>query len=81
LPCHFSGSNKAAEAHLRASLTYDAHSTVSHFFLAELLLDEHRDAEARAELQAVLNAPFNAAWAPEDADYKGRARALLATLK
>lgn len=81
VPGVFGGSNKKAEAHLRASLRYDPHSTVTHFFLAELLIDEHRIAEARAELQQVLDAPFNSAWAPEDNDYKTRARALLASLK
>src|SRR4029077_15538896 len=37
VPGLFGGSNTKAEAHLRASLKYDAHSTVSRFFLAELL--------------------------------------------
>ena len=81
VPGLFGGSNKTAEAHLRASLTYDPHSTVTHFFLAELFIDEHRTAEARAELQQVIDAPFNPSWAPEDGDYKARARALLASLK
>ncbi|HEX4346001.1 MAG TPA: TRAP transporter TatT component family protein [Vicinamibacterales bacterium] len=81
VPGLFGGSSKNAESHLRASLTYDPHSTVTHFFLAELLVDEHRNNEARAELQQVLDAPFDAAWAPEDNDYKMRARSLLASLK
>jgi hypothetical protein len=81
VPGLFGGSNRRAEEHLRASLAYDPHSTVTHFFLAELLVDEHRTAEARQELQLVLNAPFNEEWAPEDQDFKDRARALSARLK
>jgi len=80
VPRLFGGNRRRAEDHLRASLKYDPYSTVSHFFLAELLLDEDRTDEARRELRAVLDAPFNPAWAPEDADYKARARALIATL-
>ena len=81
VPALFGGSNKLAEEHLRASLAYDPNSTVTHFFLAELFVDEHRKNEARAELQLVMNAPLSTEWAPEDEDYKARARALAATLK
>jgi tetratricopeptide (TPR) repeat protein len=81
VPGLFGGSNKKAEAHLRASLKYDERSAVSHFFLAELLIDEGRTNEARAELQKVLDAPINPEWAPEDADYKEKARTLLSKLK
>ena len=77
VPALFGGSKTQAEAHLRASLKYDPHSTVSHFFLAELLIDQGRKSEARAELQKVIDAPFNAQWAPEDKEYKDKARALL----
>lgn len=77
VPGLFGGSKTQAEAHLRASLKYDPNSTVSHYFLAELLLDVGRKAEARAELQKVIDAPFNAQWAPEDREYKDKARALL----
>ena len=68
VPALFGGSNKRAEQHLRASLAYDPQSTVTHFFLAELLIDQRRKDEARAELQKVLDAPFNADWAAEDRD-------------
>jgi hypothetical protein len=81
VPGLFGGSNTRAEEHLRASLTYDPHSTVTHYFLAELLIDEHRKEAARAELQQVIDAPFNPEWAPEDRDYKRRAQTLLASLK
>ena len=81
VPRLFGGSNRKAEEHLRESLNYDENSTMSRFFLAELLLDENRKAEARAELQKVLDAPINPEYAPEDRDYKEKARALLGTLK
>lgn len=77
VPGLFGGSKTLAEQHLRTSLKYDPNSTVSHFFLAELLLDQGRAGEARTELQAVIDAPLNAQWAPEDREYKEKARALL----
>jgi tetratricopeptide (TPR) repeat protein len=81
VPGLLGGSRKQAEDHLRASLTYNPNSTVSHFFLAELLLDAGRTGEARAELQKVLDAPHDPVWAPEDQDFKEKARAKLSSLK
>jgi tetratricopeptide (TPR) repeat protein len=78
VPRLFGGSNKEAEKHLRASLQYNPNSTASHFFLAEVLLDDGRAAEARGELQKVLDAPLDPAWMPEDQEFKEKARALLA---
>ena len=77
----FGGSHKHAEQHLRASLRYNDNSTASHFFLAELLIDENRTADARLELQKVLDAPFDPQWTPEDREYKDKAQKLLASLK
>src|SRR5687767_13096843 len=59
VPRLFGGSNKRAEEHLRASLKYDENSTISRFFLAEVLIDENRRQEARAELQRVVDAPLS----------------------
>ena len=81
VPRLFGGSNKRAQEHLRASLKYDATSTISRFFLAEVLLDEDRRPEARAELQKVIDAPLSEEWAPEDQEYKDKAAALLARIK
>jgi hypothetical protein len=77
VPGFLGGSKTLAEQHLRASLKYDPNSTVSHFFLAELLIDQRRTGEARTELQAVIDAPLSEQWAPEDREYKEKARALL----
>jgi tetratricopeptide (TPR) repeat protein len=77
VPALFGGSHKESEAHLRASLKYNPNSTASHYFLAELLLNEGRNEEARAELQKVIDAPINPDWAPEDREFKQKAARLL----
>ena len=81
VPGLFGGSNKKSEEHLRKSLGYDANSTVSHFFLAQTLLDEDRNAEAIEELKKVLAAPYDADWEPEDREYKQKASDLLSKIR
>jgi tetratricopeptide (TPR) repeat protein len=81
VPSLFGGSHKEAEAHLRASLSYNPNSTASHFFLAEVLLDDGRKDDARGELQKIIEAPIDPEWAPEDRDFKEKARNTLASLK
>lgn len=80
VPGLFGGSNGKSESHLRKSLTYDPDSTASHYFLAETLEDEGKKAEARAELQRVLDAPFDPDWTPEDREFKAKARTLMEKL-
>jgi tetratricopeptide (TPR) repeat protein len=77
VPRLFGGSKDKADEHLRRSLTYNPNSSSSHFFLAELLLERGRRAEARAELEKVLVASSGPDWAPEDAEFKSQARELL----
>jgi hypothetical protein len=81
VPGLFGGSHTRAIEHLRASLTYNPHSTVSLYFLAEVLLDDGKKAEGRTTLQQVIDAPFDPEWEPEDQEYKAKARSLLATLR
>jgi hypothetical protein len=81
VPTFLGGSRKLAEEHLRASLKYNPNSTVSHVFLAELLIADRREADARAELESALAAPFDPEWDPENQEYKQKATALLAKLK
>lgn len=81
VPALFGGSKKKSEEHLRRSLTYDANSTASLFFLAETLIALDRDAEARATLEKLLAAPTNPEWAPEDREFKDKARRLWATMR
>jgi len=81
VPGLFGGSRQKAEEHLRRSLTYNQNSIVSHYFLAELLLDMDRRAEAIAELQKVLDLAVDPDWGPEDREFKQQAQRLLLTLK
>jgi hypothetical protein len=81
VPGLFGGSNKKSEEHLRKSLTYYPNSSASRYFLAETLIDMDRTPEARAELQKLIDAPAHPDWAPEDREFKEKARRLLATLK
>src|SRR5688572_2724651 len=78
VPGLFGGDKKKAEAHLRKSLTYNPDSTVSHFFLAETLLELDRDSEAIHELQKVIDAPLDPEFTPDDREYKKKAGDLLA---
>jgi tetratricopeptide (TPR) repeat protein len=80
VPGLFGGSDTKAIDHLRRSLTYNPDSIISHFFLAEALLDMNRSADGRAELQKVLDLPLSEEWAPEDREFKQKARARLARL-
>ena len=77
VPGLFGGSTSKAEEHLRQSLKYGPNSTASHFFLAELLFDDHRPDEARAEVKKVLDAPLDPDWTPEDREFKAKAGLLL----
>ena len=81
VPRLLGGDRKKAEAHLRQSLTYNANSTPSHYFLGELLQDDGRKNEARAEFQKVIDAPLSQMWAPEDQEFKEKARKALTTLR
>jgi tetratricopeptide (TPR) repeat protein len=81
VPGLFGGSNKKAEEHYRAALKENPISTATHFYYAELLEDMGRKQEARAEAQAVLDAPLDPFWGPEDRDFKEKAKALLNKLK
>ena len=77
VPGLFGGSRQKAIVHLQQSLVYNPGSTASHFFLAEVYLDSNRRADARAELQNVLDAPLDPEWTPEDLEFKAKARMLL----
>ena len=81
VPSISGGSHKLSEQHLRESLKYNDNSTASHFFLAELFIDDGRKADARVELQKVLDALLDPQWTPEDREFKAKAQKLLATLK
>jgi tetratricopeptide (TPR) repeat protein len=77
VPGLLGGSNTLAEEHLRASLKYNPNNTASRYLLAEVLLDDDRNSEARDELRAVIDAPLDPDWTPEDQEFKDKARKLL----
>ena len=52
----------------------------SRYFLAETLSALNRTAEAREELQHVLQARVHADWIPEDQEWKEKAQRLRQTL-
>ena len=80
VPGLFGGDLEKSEALFRRGLAVDAHHTGLRVGLARTLIKRGRPAEARRELQAVLDerAPSNLAdWTVKDVS---EARALLATL-
>lgn len=81
VPRLFGGSKDKSIEHLKQSLTYDPSSTASHFFLAETYLEMDRKDEARQEARKVIDLPVNPAWAPEDREFKQKAKALLERLR
>jgi tetratricopeptide (TPR) repeat protein len=81
VPRLFGGSDQKSVEHLQGSLAYDPNSCASRYFLAETLIEMNRRDEAHAELQKVLDAPINPEWAPEDGEFKEKARVLLEKTK
>ena len=81
VPRLFGGSKDKSVEHLKQSLTYDAASTASHYFLAETYLEMDRKDEARQELLKVIELPINPTWAPEDREFKQKAKTLLDRLR
>jgi len=80
VPGLFGGDVRKSETHLRRALGYKPDSVISLLFLAETLLELDRKPDARAALQAAIDAPPDPEWAPEDARFKAQARTLLASL-
>ena len=81
VPGLFGGSKKKSEEHLRKSLTYNANSIASRFFLSETLLEMDRKADAIAELQRIAELQPDPDWIPEDREFKQKAARLLTTLR
>ena len=81
VPRLFGGSKDQSVEHLKKSLTYDPASTASHYFLAETYLEMDRKEDARQEAQNVLDLPVNPQWAPEDREFKQKAKTLIDRLK
>ena len=81
VPGLFGGNKKKSEEHLRKSLTYNANSIASRFFLSETLLEMDRKADAIAELQRITELQPDPDWIPEDREFKQKASRLLTTLR
>jgi hypothetical protein len=81
VPRLFGGSKDKSVEHLKQSLTYDPTSAASRYFLAETYVEMGRTNDARQEAQAVIDGPINSEWAPEDREFKQKARTLLARLR
>ena len=81
VPRLFGGSKDKSVEHLKQSLTYDPTSLASLYFLAETYLEMDRKSEARQEAQKVIDGPIHAEWAPEDREFKQKAKALLERLR
>lgn len=81
VPRLFGGSKDKGIEHLKASLAHAPQSTATHFFLAEQYLDMDKKDDARREAQAVLDAPLDPDWTPEDREFKQKAKELLQKIK
>ncbi|HEX7778509.1 MAG TPA: TRAP transporter TatT component family protein [Vicinamibacterales bacterium] len=81
VPGLFGGSEKKAEEHLRKALSFNPKSTATLYFLAEVLLEAGKKADAKAMFQQVLDVPDDPDWIPEDRDFKQKAAAKLKTVK
>ena len=79
VPRLFGGNKRTSEEHLRKSLTYQPASIASRFFLAETLESMDRDEEAIALLREIETLPVDPEWAPEDREFKAKAREMLAS--
>jgi tetratricopeptide (TPR) repeat protein len=79
VPGLLGGSDSKAVEHLQRSLTYAPQSIASLLFLAETYLDMGRKDDARRQFQAVIDAPFDPDWIPEEKEFKEKARAQLRT--
>jgi tetratricopeptide (TPR) repeat protein len=66
--------------HLLQSLEYDKESIASHYFLAETYRGMKKLDAARKEAQMVIDLPVHPEWAPEDLEFKQKARVLLDNL-
>ncbi len=78
VPSLFGGSKEKAEQLARECVAADPDGTLGHYFLAEALLARNRRAQARAELQKVLDVPLEPEYIPEGKEWKERAARLLA---
>ena len=80
IPTWLGGDKQKSEQLLRRCLTYDPASLVGHYYLAQTLTAVDRLPEARAELRAVIAAPYHPSYVPEGKIWRGRAERMLRRL-
>ena len=80
LPRLLGGSLIQARAHFERAIGIDSENTVTRIYFAELLLEAGETAQARSQLEQVLNAPLNPDWAFEIARDRRLAKEMLPNL-
>jgi tetratricopeptide (TPR) repeat protein len=80
VPALFGGSEARAEQNLRKALTFNPNNVVTLYFLAEVLADQGKRAEAASSLREAIAADIHPDFGPEDRDFKRLAAARLETL-
>ena len=80
VPGLFGGSKKKSEEHLRRSLAHHPQSIASRYFLAETYEAMNRDADAIRILHEIDALAIDPEWAPEDREFKAKARELVKKL-
>lgn len=81
LPRWLGGGRERARANFEKALALAPANTVTRLYFAELLVEAGGQARARSELQALLAAPLDPAWAYETARDRRLAQAMLKTMK
>jgi hypothetical protein len=76
VPGLFGGSKTKSVQHLRASIGHHPQSIASRYFLAETFESMGRNADAIAALKEIETLAIDPDWAPEDREFKEKARAL-----
>ena len=77
LPGLFGGDNDKSIANLRKAVELGPQRWLNHLYLAETLLDEDKDAEARKLLEQIIAGPAMPEYQPEWAEEKAEAQKML----
>lgn len=80
IPSIFGGDKPRAERLFAQCLAYDARNTAGYYYLAQMLVAQDRDVEARRALRSALDTPIDESFGPEIRLWKRRSARLLARL-
>lgn len=81
VPGIFGGSNSKAVKHLKKAIEIAPENALNHLFLADVYKDEDEIEKAKKQWNAVLRAPHDPDWAPEQKEDKEKARKSLEALE